>query len=227
MYYLSNENDEIKKLCSIVIFQVGKICEIHFPGDILITFFGGRSQCARNDTTCNMIRRFGGLDPIVSLMTNEKTRRNKTLLASVTGAVWKCSTNVGNIRRLDELETIPILVQLLGNESEVDVLTHTVGAIAECVKLPHNHVTLLKADGLAPVVNLLNYTDENLLENVCKIVTQCAVNKDCMQQIVQNDGLRLLWSLLRSESCKVQASAAWALVPCIQNTKVRILVILE
>lgn len=94
------------------------------------------------------------------------------------------------------------------------------GAIAECVKLPHNQETVLKADGIPAIVNLLNYTNENLLENVTSILAQCAVNSDCIQQIVRNDGIRLLWSLLRSSLPKVQASAAWALVPCIQNAKV-------
>lgn len=88
------------------------------------------------------------------------------------------------------------------------------------MKLPHNHETVLKAGGIPAIVNLLNYTNEDLLENVTKIVAQCAVHPECMQQIVENDGIRLLWSLLRSSSTKVQASAAWALVPCIQNAKV-------
>ena len=69
-------------------------------------------------------------------------------------------------------------------------------------------------------MNLLNFTYEDLLENVAKILAQCAENADCIRQIVQNDGIRLLWSLLRSSSPRVQASAAWALVPCIQNAKV-------
>ncbi|XP_065216808.1 armadillo repeat-containing protein gudu isoform X2 [Planococcus citri] len=193
--YLSNENDEIKKYCAIVIFK-----------------------CAENHVTSNMVRQYGGLDPLVALLTNEKVRKNKILLASVTGAVWKCSSNTENIRRLDELDTVTILIQLLSYENE-EVLTNTAGAIAECARLQHNHETILKAEGIPAIVNLLNYTFENLLENVAKILAQCAENADCIRQIVQNDGIRLLWSLLRSSSPRVQASAAWALVPCIQNAK--------
>ena len=32
-------------------------------------------------------------------------------------------------------------------------------------------------------------------------------------------GVRLLWSLLKNSSEKVQASAAWALSPCIKNAE--------
>lgn len=66
----------------------------------------------------NLIRQCGGLDPLISLLTNEKTRRNKILLSCVTGAVWKCSTNPENIRRFDELDTVTILIQLLSDENE-------------------------------------------------------------------------------------------------------------
>merc|ERR1712019_110564 len=33
------------------------------------------------------------------------------------------------------------------------------------------------------------------------------------------DGVRLLWSLLKSPNPEVQASAAWAICPCIENAK--------
>jgi len=35
------------------------------------------------------------------------------------------------------------------------------------------------------------------------------------------DGVRLLWSLLKNQNPEVQASAAWAICPCIENAKVR------
>ena len=34
------------------------------------------------------------------------------------------------------------------------------------------------------------------------------------------DGVRLLWSLLKNQDTAVQASAAWAICPCIENAKV-------
>lgn len=42
---------------------------------------------------------------------------------------------------------------------------------------------------------------------------------DCMSIIDRLDGVRLLWSLLKSPSHSVQASAAWAICPCIENAK--------
>jgi len=34
------------------------------------------------------------------------------------------------------------------------------------------------------------------------------------------DGLRLLWSVLKNPNSEAQASAAWAICPCVENIKV-------
>lgn len=43
----------------------------------------------------------------------------------------------------------------------------------------------------------------------------------CNRIIDKLDGVCLLWSLLKNPDPDVQASAAWALCPCIENAKVR------
>ena len=41
------------------------------------------------------------------------------------------------------------------------------------------------------------------------------------------DGVRLLWSLLKNQNPDVQASAAWAICPCIENAKVSVTQVLK
>ena len=53
----------------------------------------------------------------------------------------------------------------------------------------------------------------------CSICHPCI--GDCRRVIDKLDGVRLLWSLLKNPNTDVQASAAWAICPCIQNAKVR------
>lgn len=65
-----------------------------------------------------MVRQHGGLDPLVALAKDLELRSNKQLLAAVTGAIWKCAISPENVRRLDELFTVRILVQLLDDENE-------------------------------------------------------------------------------------------------------------
>ena len=46
---------------------------------------------------------------------------------------------------------------------------------------------------------------------------RCAENPQSLKTIRKLDGVRLLWSLLKSPYEKVQSAAAWALSPCIKN----------
>jgi hypothetical protein len=43
------------------------------------------------------------------------------------------------------------------------------------------------------------------------------ISGESMAIIDRLDGVRLLWSLLKSPNPAVQASAAWAICPCIEN----------
>lgn len=75
-------------------------------------------KCAEDERTRQLVRQHGGLDPLVSLAKDLELRNDKSLLAAVTGAIWKCAISSENVRRLDELLTVRILVQLLEDENE-------------------------------------------------------------------------------------------------------------
>lgn len=66
-------------------------------------------------------------------------------------------------------------------------------------------------------VHHLNNTHKPLLENVPLVLMECAKEPNCMLQIDELDGVRLIWSLLKNDSKKVQTNAALALSPCVQN----------
>lgn len=55
---------------------------------------------------------------MVSLISDEGGKTDKALLSAATGAIWKCAQSIDNVRRLDELEIISILVDLLRDENE-------------------------------------------------------------------------------------------------------------
>ncbi|XP_039292137.1 armadillo repeat-containing protein gudu isoform X2 [Nilaparvata lugens] len=193
--YLSNSNPDLKRHCASAIFK-----------------------CAEDPKTRELVRQHGGLDPLVAILRDEGVRQNKPLLAAVTGAIWKCSISIENVRRLDDLNTVNTLVQLLNDEDE-EVLTNVVGALAGCARLGHNREVIQQAGGIALLVQLLSHTNQALLENVTRVLGESAHNADCMAEMERLDAVRLIWSLLKNPSTKVQANAAWALVPCIQNSK--------
>nr|CAI5868095.1 unnamed protein product [Callosobruchus analis] len=175
-------------------------------------------KCSENALTREMVRQAGGLDPLVNMARNPKTKEDKPLLAAVTGAIWKTAISPENVERLDQLKTVETLVKLLENvEEDEGVLSNVVGALCECLKFEHNRSTLRRADGIPHLVNLLNYTYPPLLENVPMVLRECAEDEDSMRIIEELDGVRLIWSLLKNDSPRVQANAAWSLVPCIRH----------
>ncbi|XP_046364085.1 outer dynein arm-docking complex subunit 2-like [Haliotis rufescens] len=172
-------------------------------------------KCAEEKETRDLVRQYGGLDPLVGLL---NTSENKELLAAATGAIWKCAISHENVQRFQTLKAIEILVGLLHNQPE-EVLVNVVGALGELAKDPPNRLQIRKSGGISPLVNLLTGTNQALLVNVTKAVGQCAEEPDNMVIIDKLDGVRLLWSLLKNQNTQVQASAAWAICPCIENAK--------
>lgn len=193
--HLNSQNMELKMECSSAIFK-----------------------CANDPTARDMVREAGGLDPLVVIVKDKAARESKPLLAAATGAIWKCAVSDANMKRLDALKTVPVLVQLLSDECD-EVLTNVVGGIAECVKFPQNRDALKHSGGLPAIVNLLHSTHAPLLENCARTIRECAQERDIMKILEELDAIRLTWSLLKNPNTRVQAYAAWALCPCIENAQ--------
>ncbi|XP_063778086.1 outer dynein arm-docking complex subunit 2 isoform X2 [Pseudophryne corroboree] len=189
---LNSENQELQMHCASAIFK-----------------------CAEDEETRNLIRQYGGLQPLAMLLNKFD---NKELLAAVTGAIWKCSISRDNVTKFQEYKVIETLVTLLTGQPE-EVLINVVGALGECGQEPVNRAIIRKCGGINPLVNLLTGTNQALLVNVTNAVGACASEPDNMAVIDRLDGVRLLWSLLKNPHPDVQASAAWAICPCIENAK--------
>ncbi|KAF1479953.1 Armadillo repeat-containing protein 4, partial [Pygoscelis antarcticus] len=189
---LSSEHEELQMHCASAIFK-----------------------CAEDKETRDLVRQHGGLQPLSVLLGNSE---NKQLLEAVTGAIWKCAMSGENVSKFREYKAIEALVGLLTDQPE-GVLVNIVGALGECCQEPINRTIIRKCGGIPPLVKLLAGTDQALLVNVTKAVGACATEPENMMIIDRLDGVRLLWSLLKNPNPDVQASAAWAICPCIENAK--------
>ncbi|XP_041102954.1 outer dynein arm-docking complex subunit 2-like isoform X2 [Polyodon spathula] len=189
---LSRENPELQMHCASAIFK-----------------------CAEDIVTRDLVRQYDGLKPLAALLSMSE---NKQLLAAATGAIWKCSISIENVAKFQEYKALETLVGLLTDQPE-EVLVNVVGALGECAQEPSNRAVIRKCGGIQPLVNLLTGTNQALLVNVTKAVGACAIEPDNMAIIDRLDGVRLLWSLLKNQNPDVQASAAWAICPCIENAK--------
>jgi len=101
------------------------------------------------------------------------------------------------------------------------VIANTVASLAECTKIGRNRIAVRAADGLVPIIKLLQDTGhERILVNVCRVIDNCASDVQCMEQVIGNDGIRLVWSLMKFDSTLVQSTAGHTLVTLLKNTKV-------
>ncbi|XP_033856926.3 outer dynein arm-docking complex subunit 2-like isoform X1 [Acipenser ruthenus] len=189
---LSRENPELQMHCASAIFK-----------------------CAEDIVTRDLVRQYDGLKPLATLLSMSE---NKQLLAATTGAIWKCSISIENVAKFQEYKALETLVGLLTDQPE-EVLVNVVGALGECAQERSNRAVIRRCGGIQPLVNLLTGTNQALLVNVTKAVGACATEPDNMAIIDRLDGVRLLWSLLKNQNPDVQASAAWAICPCIENAK--------
>ncbi|XP_047001069.1 armadillo repeat-containing protein gudu-like [Schistocerca americana] len=217
--YLFSESAELKKHSASAIFR-----------------------CAEGDITRNMVRLADGLYILVKLAKTIKVHPDRLLLAAVTGAIWKCALNSENVQRFDELEAVEVLIAILQDEYRelhsfclvtrnpicrkecflpeiLEVLTNVIGGLSQFAKLSHNREALREARVVPLLVELLFESKEDLLENVAHLLGECAKEKESMAIIEELDGVSLLWSLLKNPSTNVQANAAWALCPCLENSK--------
>ncbi|XP_070585244.1 outer dynein arm-docking complex subunit 2 [Erythrolamprus reginae] len=189
---LNSEKEELQMHCASAIFK-----------------------CAEDQETRELVRQHGGLKPLATLVANSG---NKELLAAVTGAIWKCAISKENVTKFREYKAIEALVGLLTDQPE-EVLVNVVGALGECCQEQANRTIIRRCGGIPSLVSLLTGTNQALLVNVTKAVGSCAVEPENMAIIDRLDGVRLLWSLLKNPHPGVQASAAWAICPCIENAK--------
>jgi hypothetical protein len=78
---LKSTNQELKMHCANAIFKVG-LAFVSSSENSTIKPFVGVLKCAEDKETRDLVRKYGGLDPLVDLL-NEK--ENKPLLAAATG----------------------------------------------------------------------------------------------------------------------------------------------
>lgn len=185
---LSVDNEELQAHCASAIFK-----------------------CGEDEEVRQIVRENGGLKPLVALL----AKTGKEMLRGVTGAIWKCALNPECRDELAEAKAVESLCPLLVDQPE-EVLVNVVGALSELARRVDSRKTIRACGGIDQLVKLLTGTNQALLINVTKAVGQCAQDKDNMAAIDKQEGVRLLWSLLKSPTPEVQSGAAWAICPCIE-----------
>ena len=84
------------------------------------------------------------------------------------------------------------------------MLVNVAGALAALATNERCRKTIRSSGGIDPLVRLLSGTNHALLINVTNALGKCAQDTESMAVIDKLDGVRLLWSLLKSPNPEVR-----------------------
>ncbi|KAK2963182.1 putative armadillo-type protein [Blattamonas nauphoetae] len=145
----------------------------------------------------------------IQLIRNLLSNREPTLLTAICDAIREISAY-----REAALFVITNLMQQIIDmlkSSDIRLQIHAAGAIETLARFSEGKKTIREKGGLLYMIRLLTVMNDKLLVNVCNTLALCASEQDSIEIIAKSDGLRLLWSLFKSDNNSVITAAAFAL----------------
>ncbi|CAG7823011.1 unnamed protein product [Allacma fusca] len=176
-------------------------------------------MCAEDEESRETVFRLGAIDPLILIIQDPALRKNKPLIAAATGAIWKCATSICTMPHYLSKGLVDLLTSLLEDEPE-EILVNVAGAIEKITRADEENCALVKRAGaIPPLIGLLTYTNAELLVNATNTVGELARDAEARAEMEQQDGFRLIWSLLKHPEPTVQASAAWTICPYVESSE--------
>uniref|UniRef100_UPI00398E4B24 outer dynein arm-docking complex subunit 2 isoform X2 n=1 Tax=Pristiophorus japonicus TaxID=55135 RepID=UPI00398E4B24 len=173
-------------------------------------------SCSKSKKNKTAIRRSGGIPLLACLL--KSTHEN--MLIPVVGTLQECASESSYRLAIRTENMVKDLVRNLNSESQ-ELQMHCARAIFKCAEDEATRNLVRAHNGLGPLVKLFSKPDnKELLAAATGAVWKCAISMENVDRIIESlDGVRLLWSLLKKPNPDIQASAAWAICPCIENAK--------
>ncbi|GKT35424.1 hypothetical protein ADUPG1_008588 [Aduncisulcus paluster] len=156
-----------------------------------------------------------GVSPIVSLL----GRGSRDLVISVCRVVYSILENDNSIAEdFVKANAIPqLLAQVSSHDEDVEVCCQCVRCLSCLFRCDAGRYVLKKTKGgVAALVALTVRTEVELLKIVGTALGEAGTDIEVSKQIRDADGLRLLWSLLKSTDIEVVGTAAHALTALLQ-----------
>ncbi|XP_048462816.1 outer dynein arm-docking complex subunit 2 [Rhincodon typus] len=174
-------------------------------------------SCSKSKKNKDAIRKAGGIPLLACLLKSPY----ENMLIPVVGTLQECASEPSYRLAIRTENMVKNLVRNLSSESE-ELQMHCARAIFKCAEDEETRNLVRTHFGLGPLVKLVSKSDnKQLLAAATGAVWKCAISMENVERIIESlDGVRLLWSLLKKPNPDIQASAAWALCPCIENAKI-------
>lgn len=147
---------------------------------------------------------------IFELIQTPTFHKDEKLMMSLSGALWHCAGSVTNVLKLQKLNAMPSLIQLLSSQTP-DVQANLAACLSFCLAQPQSRTTIRKNGGIEMIVSLLRTTHSKLTMYLCKAAAVATEDKECMMILEKLNILRILWSKLQNDDPSVVSNAAWQL----------------
>ncbi|MBN3311717.1 ARMC4 protein, partial [Atractosteus spatula] len=234
---LNSENQELQMHCASAIFKCAEdkktrdlvrqydglqplvsLLKMSDNKPLLAAATGAIWKCSISVENVTKLQEYKALEILVGLLTGQP----EEVLVNVVGALGECAQEPANRAVIRKCGGIQPLVNLLTgtNQALLVNVTKAVGAYnnynivfsvekGKCFMYDKNKLFYFMCFMCS--IYVLFAAHFHFLKNFAK--------PNVLWIIDRLDGVRLLWSLLKNPNPDVQASAAWAICPCIENAK--------
>eukprot|EP00835_Amoeboradix_gromovi_P001980 NODE_102_length_20354_cov_0.272018.p2 type:complete len:604 gc:universal NODE_102_length_20354_cov_0.272018:2705-894(-) len=97
------------------------------------------------------------------------------------------------------------------------VLVSVVSLLFELSSINEGRQAVKSLNILDRIISMMKTTNVLLLEQITLVLGACAYDNDLLKIIYERDGVRYMWSLLKSKHPKLQAAAPRSIGPCVAN----------
>ncbi|KAL0212841.1 hypothetical protein RCL1_006467 [Eukaryota sp. TZLM3-RCL] len=134
-------------------------------------------------------------------------------LENVTACVALACISSENTKSLIDAKIIPVLAGLLNSDRLPAQIASSIALSMIARSKAHGPTAIKSSSIISSLIKSLLSTNSDLLIATTATLAALGQDKDCFKIITENDGLRLLWSLFKSENLKVKSNATAALIP--------------
>ncbi|XP_015918803.1 outer dynein arm-docking complex subunit 2-like [Parasteatoda tepidariorum] len=173
-------------------------------------------SCAEGDESRAFFGKAGFVDKLFEIMQTSAFHSNYELMASISCALWRCSENESNLKRIQALNAGPLMIQLLNSQPK-HVQEYLTACLGCCLTNPQIRTVIRKNNGIETLIGLLHTTHPPLIMHLNKALAIASDDNDCLQIMEKHDALRLIWSHLKNENPSVVSNTAWQLAAIMKN----------
>eukprot|EP00051_Salpingoeca_urceolata_P022545 m.369826 g.369826 ORF g.369826 m.369826 type:complete len:1036 (-) comp19990_c0_seq16:3441-6548(-) len=156
------------------------------------------ANCAAESRNRRAVRRFGGIEKLVSLLSTpaDPMSGENAVARSSAKALWSCSKSLKNKQRILLAGAAPLLAELVKSDN-VELLIPVVATLSECCTEPEYRELVRELDMVPHLVSHLSKEDKNLQAHTATALFRCGEDEAIRRIVRECEGLQPLVNLLQ------------------------------